>query len=89
VAAKKRIAIRDERVRVSAHFHEQGSVLRGDAEGFADGLEVEIALESDASPEQVRELVRLTHQMCFTEKALSGGMHISTRHMLNGVPLEG
>ena len=87
-AAKKRIAVHDERIKVSAHFHEQGSVLRGDAEGFADGLEIEISLESEASEEQIRELVRLAHQMCFTEKALAGGVPLTQRHTLNGRALD-
>ena len=89
VAAKKRIAIHDERIKVHAHFHEQGSVLRGEAEGFADGLEIDVSLESEAPEEQIRELVRLAHQMCFTEKALAGGLPITIQHTLNGVPLEG
>lgn len=71
-------------MRVTAHFHEQGSVLRGDAEGFCDGFEVEISIESDESPEKIAELIRLARQMCFTEKALMGSTPVVVRNVVNG-----
>ncbi len=71
-------------MRVTAHFHEQGSVLRGDAEGFCDGFEVEIAIESDEPAEQIGELIRLARQMCFTEKALMGSVPVAVRQTVNG-----
>lgn len=71
-------------MRVTAHFHEQGSVLRGDAEGFCDGFEVEISLDSDESREQISELIRLARQMCFTEKALTGSTPLEVKQILNG-----
>ncbi len=77
--------IRNDHVKVTAHFHEQGSVLRGDAEGFCDGFEVEISLESDESEAQLRELIHLARQMCFTEKALVGSTPLSVKQTLNGV----
>ncbi|HZW03101.1 MAG TPA: hypothetical protein VFF68_04190 [Anaerolineaceae bacterium] len=73
-------------MKINAHFHEQGSVLRGDAEGFADAFEIDISMESDAPESTIRELMRLAHQMCFTEKALSG-VPFTIRHTLNGQPL--
>lgn len=87
VAAKKKIDIRNERVKITAHFHEQGSVLRGDAEGFADGFEIAISLDSDAPEADIRELIRLARQMCFTEKALAGETSLTVRQELNGQTL--
>jgi uncharacterized OsmC-like protein len=88
VAAKKKLTIRNERVKVTGHFHEQGSVLRGDAEGFCDGFEVEIQIESDEPAAQIAELIRLARQMCFTEKALTSSTPVTVRQMLNGNALE-
>ena len=88
VAKKRKLTIKDERVKVTAHFHEQGSVLRGDAEGFCDAFEIEIMIESDEAPEAIAELVRLSHAMCFTEKALSGSTPISAIATLNGKPIQ-
>ena len=88
VATKKRLSIRNERVSVTGLFHEEGSVLRGDAEGFCDGFEVEISLETDESLEEVTTLIRLARQMCFTEKALTGSTSIKVSQRINGEPQE-
>lgn len=83
------MAIRNERVRISAHFHEQGSVLRGDAEGFADGFDVEISVDTEEPPEAVALLFQLARRMCFTEKALTENTPIQVKQVLNGKPLIG
>jgi organic hydroperoxide reductase OsmC/OhrA len=80
--------LRDERVKVIGRFHEQGSVLRGDAEGFCDGFEIEIVIESDEPASEIRELVRLARQMCFTEQALAGNTPITVHQTLNQQPLD-
>jgi organic hydroperoxide reductase OsmC/OhrA len=88
VAAKRKLAICNERVLVKAHFHEQGSVLRGDAEGFCDGFEIEIHVDSEETPDKIAELVRLARRMCFTEKALMGNTPVTVTQTLNQLPLE-
>jgi uncharacterized OsmC-like protein len=84
VAAKRKIGIRDEHVIVTGKFHEQGSVLKGDAEGFCDGFEVEIRLESDTPEPELHEMVRISRQLCFTEKALVGEIPIRVTQNING-----
>ncbi len=84
VATKKKLGIRNERVRVVGHFHEQGSVLAGTAAGFCDGFEVEVEIESDEPPETIASLVRLARQMCFTEQALAGHTAVKVTPRLNG-----
>lgn len=81
--------IRNEKVRVIAHFHEQGSVLRGDAEGFCDGFDIHISLDSPEAPEKVADLIRLARRMCFTEKALQGQTKISLHSQVNGEEFSG
>ena len=88
VAAKKKLVLRDERVKVTAHFRESGSVLRGNKAGSCEGFEIEIAIESDAAPEDIAELMHLAHRMCFTEHALSGVVKLTTSHRLNGRPIQ-
>ncbi len=88
VAAKKRLRISNERVRVTAHFHEQGSVLKGDAEGFCDGFEVEILIDTEEQPDEILTLIRLARQMCFTEKALAGSTTVKVVQKVNGLVIE-
>ncbi len=86
VATIRKLAIRNERVNVTAHFHEQGSVLKGDKAGFCDGFEVEITLDSDEPAEEIETLIRLAHRLCFTEAAMLTPVPVKTRHTLNGQP---
>jgi hypothetical protein len=88
VAAKRKLAISDERVKVTAFFLEQGSVLRGTAEGRCEGFSIYLAIESDEPAEQISELIRLAHRMCFTEDALTGSVPLTIQHSLNGQPVE-
>jgi organic hydroperoxide reductase OsmC/OhrA len=88
VAAKKKLALRDERVKVVAHFRESGSVLAGTKEGACHGFDIEVSIESDASAQDIAALLRLAHHMCFTEDALSGNTRVTARHRLNGQPLD-
>ena len=84
VAAKKKLKIKNEKVLVSAYFHEQGSVLRGDAEGFCDRFEIEIQMDSDEPAAEMEMLVKLARQMCFTEKALTGSVNVKVTQTING-----
>ena len=84
VATARKIAIRNERVKVNAHFHEEGSILQGSKTGQCDGFEVEISLDSDEPAEKISELIRLAHAMCFTEAALMSPMTVVSRHTVNG-----
>jgi organic hydroperoxide reductase OsmC/OhrA len=72
---------------VTGQFHEQGSVLKGDAEGFCDCFKFEISIDSDEPDETVKELIGLAHRMCFTEKALLGKIQLEVIHLLNGKKL--
>ena len=81
--------IRNERVVVNGYFHEQGSVLRGDAEGFCDRFEVEILMDSDEPREALDELVRMARRLCFTEKALTTKVPVEVACKINKNRLEG
>jgi organic hydroperoxide reductase OsmC/OhrA len=87
VAAKKKLVLQAERVKVIARFQEQGSVLQGTAEGWCNGFEIELRLESAEPAEEIAGLIRLAHRMCFTEAALTGRVELTQRHLLNGQPL--
>lgn len=88
VSKMKKIAIRNEQVKTLVRFHEEGSVLAGTKQGVCDGWEIQLSLESDHSPEEIRELYRLAHRMCFAEAALREGARPASVHFLNGQPLE-
>lgn len=68
---------------VKARFHEKGSVLKGDAEGFCDGFEIQIYIDSEEEQSAISELIRLARQMCFTEKALLGNTPVEVNEFIN------
>lgn len=84
VAAKKKIILRNERVKVIAHFAESGSVLGGTQRGVCRGFSIELSLESEIPTEEIATLIRLSHQMCFTEAALSSPVPLTMSHIVNG-----
>ena len=88
VAAKRKLQLRNEVVRVVARFLEEGSVLGGTQAGSCQGISIELSLDSDEPDHEIVELVRLAHRMCFTEHALSQPTRLTTSHTLNGRHLD-
>ena len=88
VAAKKRLRLQDEHVKVVAHFIETGAVLAGTQKGTCEGFEIELFLGGDIPSEELISLIRLAHQMCFTESTLTSEVKLTLRHFFNEKPLE-
>jgi uncharacterized OsmC-like protein len=88
VSRKKKLTISNESVNATIHFHEEGSVLKGDAEGYCDGLELTISLDSDEEVSEIKQLITLSHRLCFAEIAMAGTVPITIRQVLNGENLE-
>ena len=78
----------EARVKVLAHFREQGSVLRGTALGFCEGFEVEMDFDSEESEEEIATLILMARRMCFTETALAGKVELTYRYRLNGQTID-
>lgn len=79
----KKMKISELRVKVTAHFHEEGSVLRGDKRGHVDGFDVEVSFETEETDEAVQKALELAHQMCFTEAAITKAVPVRAKHIVN------
>ncbi len=84
IAMRKKLKIRNERVVVTAHFLESGSILKGDKNGEAQKFEIEMLMDSNEDDEVIAELMRLAHRMCFAEDTLANVVPISFAHSHNG-----
>ncbi len=84
----RKLAVRDERVKVLARFREEGSVLRGDKHGMVESFEIQLSLDSDLPQQEIIEMMRLAHRMCFTEDTLSKEVKPVYQHFLNGQPID-
>lgn len=87
MAKKLGLKLRDERVKVVAHFREEGSVLKGTRTGTCENFEIALAIESDEPPAQITRLLKMAHQLCFTEHALTNTIPLVQHHTLNGQPI--
>lgn len=83
----RKLTVKDLRVKVIAHFREDGSVLKGDKRGYVDGFEVEISFETEETGEDVQEALELAHRMCFTEAAITQAVPVTAKHVINGVEI--
>ncbi len=84
IAMRKKLKIRNERVLVTAHFLESGSILAGDKNGAAKNFEIMLEMDSDEDDDVIADLMRFAHQMCFAEDSLSKAAPISFAHSHNG-----
>lgn len=85
-AARRKLKLRQARVRVEARFREQGSILAGTKQGSCQGFKIELILAGDQEPDEIKDLIRVAHQMCFTEDALQREVSLETIHQFNGEP---
>ena len=79
----RKLKIRNERVTVTARFHEEGSVLRGDKKGEVERIESLITFDTEETDEAIREALELTHRMCFTESVITRAVPVEARHVIN------
>jgi uncharacterized OsmC-like protein len=83
IAQRKKLTIHNEKVLVTAHFLESGSILRGDKNGEAQNFEIEMSMESDEDEELIKQMMQMAHRMCFAEDTLSNVVPIKFSHKLN------
>ncbi|MDA1330248.1 MAG: OsmC family peroxiredoxin [Chloroflexi bacterium] len=88
IAMRKKLSIRNERVIVTAHFLETGSILAGTKNGEAQRFEVAMHIESDEPAEAITDLMRMAHRMCFAEASITNSVPLTFTHALNNKPLE-
>ena len=79
--------LRGERVKVVAHFREEGAVLAGTQKGTCEGFTIELFINGDLPEKEIMTLIRLAHQMCFTESTLSSVVKLTLGHYYNDQPL--
>ena len=84
IAAKRKFKLRDPRVKVTARFHEQGSVLKGDKEGACDGFDVSIQIDSDEPREEILGLMRMAQGVCFAVDSITRPLPPTFKNTING-----
>ncbi len=82
-----KVTVNGMRMRVTAHFRVDGSVLNDTILGRMLGAETVLEIDSPDSPERVARVVRNAERGCFVMQALLNPVPVSGRTLLNGAPL--
>jgi hypothetical protein len=82
-----KVTINGMRMRVTARFRVDGSVLNDTIQGQMIGAETTLELDSPDPPERVAKVVRNAERGCFVMQALVNPVPVTGRTVLNGVTL--
>ncbi len=83
-----KVEIRKARVKVTARFRNEGSVLRETIDAQGVGFETKLDVESDAPPERVAAVVRNSEKGCYVMQTILKPTPVETRVTLNGADFD-
>ena len=83
-----KVTVSGMRMRVTARYRVDGSVLNDTIQGQMLGAETTLEIDSPDSPERVARVVRNAERGCFVMQALLNPVPVTGRTLLNGASLE-
>jgi hypothetical protein len=86
VARALHIEPKNVRIKVTARYAREGSVLAGNAKTLCDSIRTELSLDSDESPERLAQLITMAEATCFTMAALRNPAPVALEATVNGQP---
>jgi organic hydroperoxide reductase OsmC/OhrA len=84
-----KVTVGTMRMRVTARYRVDGSVLNDSVRGQMVGAETTLELESPDPPDRIARVVRNAEHGCFVLQALLNPVPITTTTKLNGTALGG
>src|SRR5260370_14707344 len=82
-----KVTVNGMRMRVTARYRVDGSVLNDTVEGRMLGAETTLEIDSPDPPDRVAKVVRNAERRCFVLQALQNPVPVAARTMLNGALL--
>jgi hypothetical protein len=82
-----KVTVEGMRMRVTARYRVDGSVLNDDVQGQMLGAETTLEIESPDPADRVARVVRNAERGCFVMQALLRPVAVTGRTLLNGQPL--
>ena len=83
-----KLKIRSIRVDQVTRFFREGSMMMGTIRSGCLGIESTVRIESDEPEEQIRKMMRVGENSCFTMGSLTSVVPTETKLSLNGKALE-
>ena len=88
VARALHIEPKNVRLKITARYSREGSVMAGDAHTRCDSINTELSLDSDEPPERVAQLIQMAEATCFTLAALRNPAPVGLEATVNGQPFD-
>lgn len=88
VARALHITPQNVRIKVTAKYHREGSVLAGTATTQCDEIKTELSLDSDEPPARVAQLIKMAEATCFTLSALRNTAPVALEATVNERPFD-
>src|SRR6266849_7776997 len=82
-----KVTVNGLRMRVTARYRVDGSVLNDTVQGQMLGAETTLEIDSRDAPERVAKVVRNAERGCFVMQALLKPVPVTAQTRLNGQPL--
>lgn len=83
-----KVQIDKARVRVTARYHCEGSVLGQTIQAHGQGVETHLEVDSPAPAEKVASVIRNAENGCYTIQAIKHPVPVQTTVSLNGRPFD-
>ena len=79
-----KVNVTKARVHVAGHFRAEGSVLGQTIQGFCDGFETRLEVESDEPPERLAGMLRNAENGCYIMQTIHNPVPVQTEVVVNG-----
>jgi hypothetical protein len=88
VAHALKIEPRNVRIKVTAKYFREGSVIAGNANAMCDSITTELSLESDEPPDRIAQLIKMAEASCYTMAALRNAVPVELVSTVNDCPFD-
>jgi hypothetical protein len=88
VARALHIEPKNVRIKITARYSREGSVIAGNAYTRCESIKTDLSLDSDEPPDRVAQLVKMAEATCFTLAALRNTAPVALEAAVNGQPFD-
>jgi hypothetical protein len=88
VARALHIEPKNVRIKITARYSREGSVIAGNAHTRCESIKTELSLDSDEPTDRVAQLVKMAEATCFTLAALRNTAPVVLEAAVNGQPFD-
>jgi len=88
VARTLKVTYSNPRIRVTAQYAREGSILAGTLRSWCESVSTELKLDSEEPAERVAQLIRMAEASCYTLGTVKNSLSTELVATVNGKPFE-